>query len=79
MENDINITVNDFSKICRLCLKHDRHLKPIFKSESIDQGIAGDHTTASAVPFNQMITTCFGFDVRLLFCKCFFKPIKHTW
>lgn len=65
MENKLNITVNDFSKICRLCLKRDRKLKPIFKSESMD---LADCQTES-LPLSQMITACFGFNVSLLFCK----------
>lgn len=60
METNLYITVNDFSKICRLCLKRDNRLKPIFKSESSD----ADSQHTESLPFNKMIAICFGFNVR---------------
>lgn len=66
MEDDLNITVNDFSKICRLCLKRDdRNLKPIFKSESSDDADS-QHTEPDSQPFHKMIAICCGFKVTPL-------------
>lgn len=54
-----NITIHDFNAICRLCLKRERRLKPIFKSEASD---AESYQTES-VPMNQMVNVCIGIHV----------------
>lgn len=54
-----NITINDFTSICRLCLKSKGRLKPIFKPES-----EHDQTNAARATFSQMISTCLGLEVN---------------
>lgn len=58
MQFNPNITEDDFSSICRLCLKRKCRLKPIFKSEV-------DITNTAAASFNQMIAICFGIEVYI--------------
>lgn len=56
MEFDTNITVDDFTSICRLCVKQKSQLKPILKNEV-------EKRTADA-SLNQMITICLGLEVK---------------
>lgn len=53
-----NITEKDFNSICRLCLKRERRLKPIFKSDASD---AESYQTES-VP--GMANICIGINVN---------------
>lgn len=55
-----NITINDFNAICRLCLKRERRLKPIFKSEASD----AESYQIESVAINQMVNICIGIDVN---------------
>lgn len=72
------ITIDDFESICRLCLKKDRCLKPIFKSEISDSEQNGIST------LDQMIAECFGLEVielhTLVRCIriCNIKKLCHS-
>lgn len=59
MDVQHSITLNDFQSICRLCLKKDRCLHPIFKSEYSDNVDQQNGITT----LNIMIFECFGLDV----------------
>lgn len=52
MEIKSDITINDFSAICRLCLKRERRLQSLFHTKNLEQSL------------KQMIHICFGFEVR---------------
>lgn len=52
-----NITINDFNAICRLCLKRERRLKPIFKSDP-------ENNQTEPVALNQMVNDCIGINVN---------------
>lgn len=66
MENnkpyDFDVTIDDFSSICRLCLKRDK-LKLIFKNN--DDQCAADENVLS-ISTNRMITECCGLEVWLM-------------
>lgn len=57
MDFNKNITINDFNAICRLCLKCDSNLKPIFKRERIEDTPTVD----------EMINFCIGLEVHYTF------------
>lgn len=75
-----NITLNDFQSICRLCIKKERSLKPIFKSESehnIDNG-GGDHQNG-IMTLNTMILECFGLNVVINSFKIYFHEFSYMF
>lgn len=56
MDTNLNITINDFNSICRLCLNKDRRLKFIFETKI-------ENDDCKSEPMHQVIAICFGLNV----------------
>lgn len=68
MEIKSDITINDFSAICLLCLKREHRLQPIHRIENF--------ANMEAQSLNEIIHVCFGFEVSFFLYRkiiIFFK------